>query len=79
MPEYGAAVTPDGEREIGIVRSPCHSPGVRTQVIAMAAIDRESPAEDGERRAGGTRRRDGHGPTVAPLPLYDTEKRRPRA
>jgi aminomethyltransferase len=74
VPEYGAAVT-DGDREIGIVRSPCHSP-VFDQVIAMAAIDREH-AHDG----GVVQVALGDGTvvaTVAPLPLYDTEKRRPR-
>ena len=74
VPEYGATVT-DGAREIGIVRSPCHSP-VFDEVIAMAAIDREH-AEDGSvvQVALGERT---VAATVAPLPLYDTEKRRPR-
>jgi glycine cleavage system T protein (aminomethyltransferase) len=75
VPEYGAAVT-DGEREVGIVRSPCHSP-VFDEVIAMAAIDRE------QAQAGSVVQvalGDGTvAATVAPLPLYDTEKRRPRA
>jgi aminomethyltransferase len=74
VPEYGATVT-DGAREIGVVRSPCHSP-VFDEVIAMAAIDREH-AEDGSvvHVALGERT---VAATVAPLPLYDTEKRRPR-
>jgi aminomethyltransferase len=76
VPEYGAAVTLDG-REVGIVRSPCKSPTFDMAVIAMAAIDRVL-AEDGQRvevaLGGGTA-----GATVAPFPLYDTQKRRPRA
>ena len=76
VPEYGAAVTLDGD-EVGIVRSPCQSPTFDMQVIAMASIDR-GLLEDGQRVevafAGGT-----IGATVAPFPLYDTEKRRPRS
>ncbi|HTU86467.1 MAG TPA: aminomethyltransferase family protein [Solirubrobacteraceae bacterium] len=76
VPEYGAAVTLDGD-EVGIVRSPCQSPTFDMQVIAMASIDR-GLVEDGQRVevafAGGT-----IGATVAPFPLYDTEKRRPRS
>ena len=76
MPEYGAAVTLDG-REVGIVRSPCQSPTFDMAVIAMAAIDRELTL-DGQRvevavGSGSV------GATVAPFPLYDTEKRRPRS
>jgi aminomethyltransferase len=75
VPEYGAAVTLGG-REVGIVRSPCQSPTFGA-VIAMAAIDREL-VSDGQRvevalGAGGA------GAAVAPFPLYDTEKRRPRS
>ena len=76
MPEYGAAVTRDG-REVGIVRSPCQSPTFDMQVIAMASIDRDL-VNDGQRvevaLGDGTA-----GATVAPFPLYDTEKRRPRS
>jgi glycine cleavage system aminomethyltransferase T len=47
------------------------------QVIGMAAIDRDL-VEDGQRVevaiGGGTT-----AATVAPFPLYDTEKRRPRS
>jgi aminomethyltransferase len=76
IPEYGAAVTLDG-REVGIVRSPCKSPTFDMQVIAMAAIDRDL-VKDGQRvevalGAGTT------GAAVAPFPLYDTEKKRPRS
>jgi aminomethyltransferase len=74
-PEYGAAVTKDGN-EVGIVRSPAHSPTFGEQ-IAMAVIDRELDSEgtqvevalgDGTATA-----------TVAAFPLYDTQKSRPRA
>jgi aminomethyltransferase len=75
VPEYGAAVTADGN-DVGIVRSPCMSPTFN-EVIAMAAIDR-TLAKEGERvevaLGDGT-----VGATVAPFPLYDTEKKRPRS
>ena len=75
VPEYGAAVTVDGE-DAGIVRSPCMSPTFNG-VIAMAAIDR-SLVNDGQRvdvaLGDGT-----VGATVAPFPLYDTNKTRPRS
>ena len=76
VPEYGAAVTRDGA-DVGIVRSPCQSPTFDMQVIAMASIDR-GLANDGEQvqvavgDATATA-------TVAPFPLYDTDKRRPRS
>lgn len=76
LPEYGAAVTRDG-REVGILRSPCQSPTFDMQVIGMAAIERDlaQPGEQVEVALG-----DGViGATVAPFPLYDTEKRRPRS
>ena len=76
VPEYGAAVTIDG-REAGIVRSPCQSPTFDMEVIAMASVDR-ALAEPGQRvevaLGDGT-----VGATAAVLPLYDTEKRRPRS
>jgi aminomethyltransferase len=75
VPEYGAAVTVDGN-DAGIVRSPCTSPTFN-EVIAMAAIDR-ALANEGQRvevaLGDGT-----VGATVAPFPLYDTEKKRPRS
>jgi glycine cleavage system T protein (aminomethyltransferase) len=76
VPEYGAAVTRDGG-DVGIVRSPCQSPTFDMQVIAMASIDR-GLVNDGEQvqvavgDATATA-------TVAPFPLYDTDKRRPRS
>jgi aminomethyltransferase len=76
VPEYGAAVTREGE-EVGIVRSPCQSPTFDGAVIAMAAIDR-ALVSDGSRVdvavGSGVA-----GASVAPFPLYDTEKRRPRS
>jgi aminomethyltransferase len=74
-PEYGAAVTQDGN-EVGIVRSPAKSVTFGDQ-IAMASIDRDLNSE-------GTRVEvalgDGTvGATVAAFPLYDTEKTRPRS
>jgi aminomethyltransferase len=76
VPEYGAAVTREG-REVGIVRSPCHSPTFDMQVIGMASIDRDV-VQDGQRvdvaLGDGT-----VAATVAPFPLYDTDKRRPRS
>jgi aminomethyltransferase len=76
VPEYGAAVTQDG-REVGIVRSPCQSPTFDMQVIGMASIERDL-VQDGQRvevaLGEGT-----VGATVAPFPLYDTTKRRPRS
>jgi aminomethyltransferase len=76
VPEYGAAVTLDGE-DVGVLRSPCMSPTFDMQVIGMSAIDREL-VHEGQRvevaLGGGT-----VGATVAPFPLSDTEKRRPRS
>jgi len=76
VPEYGAAVTVDG-RDVGIVRSPCQSPTFNMEVIGMATVDR-ALAHAGTRvevaLGDGT-----VGATVAALPLYDTEKRRPRS
>ena len=75
VPEYGATVTLEGH-DVGIVRSPCTSPTFEA-VIAMAAIDRRL-CDVGQRVevavGGGVA-----GATVAPFPLYDTEKRRPRS
>jgi aminomethyltransferase len=76
LPEYGAAVTVDGHG-VGIVRSPCQSPSFDMQVIAMATLDRDLVADGqhvevavGDATVGAT---------VAPFPLYDTDKRRPRS
>jgi aminomethyltransferase len=76
VPEYGAAVTLDGN-DVGIVRSPCQSPTFDMQVIAMAAIDRglNQPGQRVDVALG-----DGSvDATVAEFPLYDTKKTRPRS
>jgi aminomethyltransferase len=76
VPEYGAAVTRDGN-DVGIVRSPCQSPSFDMEVIATASVDR-ALVSDGERVDVAL----GEGTvsaTVAAIPLYDTEKRRPRS
>jgi aminomethyltransferase len=76
VPEYGAAVTLDGQ-DVGILRSPCQSPTFEMQVIGMATIDR-GLVRDGqpvEVALGDAT----VGATVVPFPLYDTEKRRPRS
>jgi len=76
LPEYGAAVTLDG-REVGILRSPCQSPTFDMQVIGMAAIERDLVQEGQQVEVAVG---DGLvGATVAPFPLYDTDKRRPRS
>jgi aminomethyltransferase len=76
VPEYGAAVTRDGQ-EVGILRSPCQSPTFDMSVIGMAAIDRDL-AQEGQRLDVALG--DGVvGATVASFPLYDTDKRRPRS
>ncbi|MGI9183539.1 MAG: aminomethyltransferase family protein [Solirubrobacteraceae bacterium] len=76
LPEYGATVTSDG-REVGIVRSPCQSPTLDMQVIGMTSLDRDL-VQDGQRVEVAVG--DGvAGATVAPFPIYDTEKKRPRS
>jgi aminomethyltransferase len=75
VPEYGAAVTVDGA-DVGIVRSPGHSPTF-DEVLGMAAIDRdlvEVGREVDVAVGDGTARA-----TVAEFPLYDTQKTRPRS
>src|SRR5581483_10613108 len=74
-PEYGAAVTVDGEAA-GTLTSPCVSPTLG-RVIGLAVL--ETPfSEQGQRvevaLGDGT-----VGAEVEPLPIYDTEKHRPRA
>ena len=76
VPEYGAAVTKDGA-EVGIVRSPCQSPTFDMNVIAMASIDR-GLVNDGQQVQVTVGDGSATG-TVAPFPLYDTDKRRPRS
>jgi aminomethyltransferase len=75
VPEYGAAVTKDGA-PAGTLTSPCESPTLG-KVIGLAVVrsDLAAPGESLEVAVG-----DGHASaTVAPVPLYDTDKTRPRA
>jgi glycine cleavage system T protein len=74
-PEYGAAVTSDGE-QVGTLTSPCASPTLG-KVIGLAVV-RSDLATDGQRLDVAV----GDGAaeaTVAPAPIYDTEKTRPRS
>jgi aminomethyltransferase len=74
VPEYGAAVTSEGA-PAGTLTSPCASPTLE-RVIGMAVVEaaHAAPGTRVEVALG-----DGAvGATVAPLPLYDTEKTRPR-
>src|SRR5712691_11521262 len=75
VPEYGAAVTSDGE-PAGTLTSPCGSPTLG-RVIGLAVLETRF-AEPGTRVevavGGGTT-----ASTVEPLPIYDPEKRRPRS
>jgi glycine cleavage system T protein (aminomethyltransferase) len=75
VPEYGAPVFLDGD-EVGIVRSPSKSPTFG-QIIAMTAIDRG--LTDPGRRLQVALGDGAVTATVAPVPLYDTEKACPRA
>jgi aminomethyltransferase len=73
-PEYGAAVTKDGA-QVGSVTSPASSPRLGT--IGLAILD-AGMAHDG----GGVEVAAGGGVAeaeVAPMGLYDPEKRRPRS
>jgi glycine cleavage system aminomethyltransferase T len=75
-PEYGAAVTKDGE-PAGTLTSPCESPTLG-KVIGMAVLE-TAQAEKGNLvqvalAAGGVANA-----TVADFPIYDPEKKRPRA
>jgi glycine cleavage system aminomethyltransferase T len=75
VPEYGAAVTKDGETA-GTLTSPCESPTLG-KVIGMAVLDTplavkgetvEVAVGDGTATA-----------TVEDFPIYDPEKTRPRS
>jgi aminomethyltransferase len=75
VPEYGAAVTRDGE-PAGTLTSPCGSPTLG-QVIGLAVL-RSDLCRVGERVEVAVE--SGRAPaTVAPLPIYDPDKSRPRA
>jgi aminomethyltransferase len=75
VPEYGAAVTRDGET-VGTLTSPCESPTLGTVIgLTVLRTDLASEGEAVEVAVG-----DGTASaTVAALPLYDTQKARPRA
>jgi aminomethyltransferase len=75
MPEYGAAVTKDGEAA-GTLTSPCESPTLG-RTIGLAVVDSAHAATGTEldvAAGDGTA-----GATVAELPIYDPQKRRPRS
>lgn len=74
VPEYGAAVTKEGE-PAGTLTSPCHSPTL-DRVVGLAVLETRfaSPGERVEVALG-----EGTIPaTVESLPVYDPEKRNPR-
>jgi aminomethyltransferase len=74
-PEYGAAVTKDGE-PAGTLTSPCESPTLG-KVIGLAVLETRF-AQQGTRVDVAI----GHSSaeaTVEPLPIYDPDKRRPRS
>ena len=75
VPEYGAAVTKDGE-QVGTLTSPCESPTLGT-VIGLTVL-RSDLAREGERVDVAVE--DGTAPaTVSSVPIYDPQKTRPRA
>jgi 4-methylaminobutanoate oxidase (formaldehyde-forming) len=76
LPEYGATVTKDGE-EVGVLTSPTESP--RFGRIGLAIV-RAAFASPGTTLDVAVAVADGTATaTVDVLPLYDTEKMRPRA
>jgi aminomethyltransferase len=75
VPEYGAAVTKDGQA-VGTLTSPCESPTLG-KVIGLAVLEAPSAQKGGRvdvALGDGTA-----SATVADLPIYDPEKRRPRS
>ncbi len=74
LPEYGAAVTKDGE-EVGVLTSPTDSPKFGKIGIAVIATEQATVGNVlGVDVGGGT-----VSATVDVLPIYDTEKKRPRS
>jgi aminomethyltransferase len=74
LPEYGASVTRDGQ-EIGVLTSPTDSPRFGKIGIAVLASAHARPGTAVEVAVG-----EATAPaTVDVLPLYDPDKRRPRA
>jgi len=75
VPEYGAAVTSEGE-PAGTLTSPCESPTLG-RVIGLAVLESRF-AEVGTRLEVAIG--EGTAPAIVePLAVYDPEKRRPRA
>jgi glycine cleavage system T protein (aminomethyltransferase) len=74
VPEYGAAVTKDGA-SVGTLTSPCESPTLgKVTGLSVLRSDLAHPGERVDVAVG-----DSSAPaTVAPLPIYDTDKTRPR-
>jgi aminomethyltransferase len=75
VPEYGAAVTKDGETA-GTLTSPCDSPTLG-KAIGLATLETRFA-----RPGGSVEVAVGDGTTTAtvePLPIYDPDKRRPRS
>src|SRR5919201_301214 len=74
LPEYGATVTKDGD-EVGVLTSPTESPRYGKIGIAIVRSGHAAPEGQLEVAAG-----EGTAPaTVDVLPIYDTNKQRPRA
>jgi aminomethyltransferase len=76
VPEYGAAVTKDGE-SAGTLTSPCESPTLG-KVIGMAVLDTVQAVKGNQVQValadGGIANA-----TVSDFPIYDPEKKRPRS
>ncbi|HET9249163.1 MAG TPA: glycine cleavage T C-terminal barrel domain-containing protein, partial [Actinomycetota bacterium] len=74
LPEYGAAVTQDGE-EVGVLTSPTDSPRFGKIGVAVIRADRSALGTTVQVAVG-----DGTvDATVDVLPIYDTDKERPRS
>ena len=74
LPEYGAVVTKDGE-EVGVLTSPTDSPRFGKIGLAVIASEQANVGNTLSVAVGGGI----VSATVDVLPIYDTEKRRPRA
>jgi len=74
LPDYGAAVTRDGE-EIGVLTSPTDSPRFGRIGIAVLRSEHAAPGT----RVDVVIEQGTAGAIVDVLPIYDTDKRRPRA
>jgi aminomethyltransferase len=74
VPEYGAAVTKGGD-EIGVLTSPTASPRFGTIGLAIVPTDQATVGNEVDVAVGeGTAKA-----TIDVLPIYDTNKERPRA